>query len=95
MGAFASRTNAERAAARYREQTKALNLGEPRIVARKGVGPSGDAELYLVQVGAFKSQQEADAARGSLVSALASNSQASRTNPVRPFVAPAFAAVSE
>lgn len=93
LGAFASRANAERAAQQYRAQAASLSMGEPRIVERKGVGASGDGALYLVQVGSFKNQLDADAARQSLAAALGESK--GPAGAIRPFVAPAFAAVSE
>lgn len=93
LGAFASRPNAERAARQYSSQASSLNLGEPRIVERRGVGASGEGSLFLVQVGSFKSQQDADRARSSLAAAL--GERQGPAGSLRPFVAPAFAAVSE
>jgi tetratricopeptide (TPR) repeat protein len=93
LGAYASRVNAERAAQQFARQSTSLNMGEPRIVERRGVGGSGDGTLYLVQIGTFKSQNDADRARASLASAM-SEAQG-RPGAIRPFVAPTFAAVNE
>lgn len=60
VGAFASRTNAERKAASVRPRAMALGLGEPRIVERVG---SGGRRLYLVQIGSYKTEREATTAR--------------------------------
>ncbi|MGP1309253.1 MAG: SPOR domain-containing protein [Phycisphaerales bacterium] len=96
LGAFASRVNAQRAADSYSDETARLNLGSPRIVERRGVGASGEGVLYLVQVGSFRAESEAESARNDLMTVIAEN-RASRGAPMatRPFVATAFAAVSE
>ncbi len=93
LGAFASRVNAERAAKQYRDDAASLNMGEPRIVEKRGVGAAGNGTLYVVQVGSYKTQQDADVARRSLATAL--GERQGPTGTLRPFVAPAFASVNE
>jgi tetratricopeptide (TPR) repeat protein len=93
LGAFASRVNADRAARQYRDHAASLNMGEPRIVERRGVGGSGDGVLFLVQVGSYKSQQDADKARLALATTL--GEKQGPAGVLRPFVAPAFASVNE
>jgi tetratricopeptide (TPR) repeat protein len=93
LGAFASRVNAERAARQYRDQAASLSMGEPRIIEKRGVGAAGNSVLFLVQVGSYKSQQDADKARLALATMLGEKQGPAGT--LRPFVAPAFASVNE
>ncbi len=59
LGAFANRRNAERAAHDFRAETAGVGLGSPRVVQSL----EGGRRLYVVQVGEFRSQTEADTAR--------------------------------
>ncbi len=93
LGAFASRANADRAVRQYRNDAASLNMGEPRIVEKHGVGAAGNGTLYVVQVGSYKTQQDADKARQALATALGERQGPAGT--LRPFVAPAFASVNE
>ena len=60
VGAFSSRTNADRKANQIRPRASSLGLGAPRIVERAG---AGGQRLYLVQIGSYKTEREATAAR--------------------------------
>lgn len=60
VGAFADRTNAERAASKVVPTASKLGLEQPKVVARPG---SNGRTLYAVQVGSFKDKTEADKAR--------------------------------
>lgn len=82
LGAFASIENARAAVSRLGPQAQTAGLGQPRIVERKGIG---GRPLFIVQAGAFRTQQEADSARAALGAATARQS----------FVAPAFASAAE
>lgn len=59
IGAFSNRRNAERAAHEFTAQSAGVGIGSPRVVPSFEHG----RRLYLVQVGEFRSQREADAAR--------------------------------
>jgi tetratricopeptide (TPR) repeat protein len=60
VGAFASRINADKAVAKAQPQAQRLGLDGPRVVTRNG--PNGRA-LYVVQMGTFNSQRDAELAR--------------------------------
>ena len=60
VGAFSSRENAMTRVGEIRRRAEALGLGAPRVVLRPG---PGGRSLYLVQLGSYKTQSEASAAR--------------------------------
>lgn len=59
LGAFSNRRNADRAAREYAAVTSGLGIGAPRVLPTTQRG----RRLFLVQVGEFHSQAEADEAR--------------------------------
>ncbi|HBS28783.1 MAG TPA: hypothetical protein DEB06_04890 [Phycisphaerales bacterium] len=60
VGAFSQWSNAETASRGARARTSAVGLEAPRIVESRDVN---GRTMYLVQVGAFKTKQQAQAAR--------------------------------
>jgi len=60
VGAFADRTNAERAASKVIPTASKLGLEQPRVVPRTG---ANGRTLFAVQVGSFADKQAADVAR--------------------------------
>ena len=63
FGAYSTMVNAERRLAEIRAWVSALGLGEPRIVERFG---SHGKTLYLVHVGSYATEREANDARARL-----------------------------
>jgi len=66
IGAFASRANADQAAAKVRARAVELGLGEPRVVPRIDRTGAATRTLYAVQVGDFPTRQQAEASNARL-----------------------------